>query len=150
MTIFFADTSAIIKRYVPESGSDWVGSWAKLPSTDAVIISEITTVETVAFFTRRQREKNLSSDDLAMLRNDFLLHVEREYLVISVDSVVFIRARNLVHRYPLRAIDAVQLACALDVMRALNLSLTFVSADRMLLAAAALEGLATDNPENHI
>src|SRR5436305_8059343 len=121
-----------------------------MSSTDAVIISELTTLEAVAVLTHRQREKNVPPDYLQMLRNDFLLHVEREYLVINVDSVVFIRARNLISRYPLRAIDAVQLACALDVMRALNEAVTFVSADRMLLAAAALEGLATDNPDNHI
>src|SRR4051794_5605215 len=96
LTIFFADMSAIIKRYIPETGSNWVGSWNKLPSTDAVIISELTTLETVAHLTTRQRERNISHDDLQMLRDDFLLHVEREYLVINVDSVVFIRARSLV------------------------------------------------------
>jgi hypothetical protein len=58
-----------------------------------------------------------------------------------------------VEGYPLRAYDAVQLACALTVRRSMRrrgmLPPLFVSADTTLLAAARAEGFLVDNPLQH-
>jgi len=83
------------------------------------------------------------------LRGDFLLHVEREYLVISLDTDILVQASRLVAAHPLRTLDALQLASALEAMRALGRPPTFVSADRHLLAAATAVGLPTDDPHAH-
>ena len=42
-----------------------------------------------------------------------------------------------------------RLASALQAMRTLSISLTFVTADTRLLAAASAEGLAVDDPNAH-
>lgn len=55
-------------------------------------------------------------------------------------------AGNLVDRYPLRALDAVQLACAVYASSLLKEAITFVSADKNLLSAASSEGFGIDNP----
>jgi len=59
----------------------------------------------------------------------------------------------LLERHPLRAYDALHLATALSVNRWLveagEKGLTFLSADACLNDAAAAEGLAVDNPNDH-
>jgi len=60
---------------------------------------------------------------------------------------------SVLERQPLRAYDAVQLACALTVRRLMHQRgmppPLFVAADDALLAAAAAEGFAVDNPLLH-
>jgi cation transport ATPase len=59
----------------------------------------------------------------------------------------------LTQQHPLKAYDAVQLAVALHQNRFLltvHHTLTFISGDRKLLAAAVAEELAIDNPFEHI
>jgi uncharacterized protein len=143
LSAIFADTSALVKDYVAEVGSAWVNSWADRSVGNIVIISRLTTVELIAGLARRQRELSISSVDFAIRRNSFLKKVVEFYLVMDLDDDVLTPARDLVTRYPLRTLDAIQLASALAT------GLTVVSADTRLLAAAAAEGLATDDPNAH-
>jgi hypothetical protein len=85
--------------------------------------------------------------------SDFERCFLRQYTVIQVDRTIFTRAAALCRVHPLRAYDAVQLACAL-VFRDDNLAAgqpapTFVCADTTLLSAAAAEGLPVENPNDH-
>jgi predicted nucleic acid-binding protein len=71
------------------------------------------------------------------------------FTVLSED---FYMATELTQQHPLKAYDAVQLAVALhyrQVLARYKLALTFVSGDTQLLAAAAAEELAVDNPFDH-
>lgn len=67
-----------------------------------------------------------------------------------MNRAIFTRAVALCRAHPLRAYDAVQLACALtkrDDDRAQGFpALTFVCADASLLSVAAAEGFAVENP----
>ena len=66
-----------------------------------------------------------------------------------VDDQTLDLACALVHRYALRAYDAVQLAACLFLLRlSARDDLTFISADRRLLNAARAEGLTVLNPES--
>src|SRR5258708_4697979 len=98
---------------------------------------------------RRQREKSISPSDVAAAQKDVLVHVEREYLSVAVESDVLMQARLLVGKYVLRTLDAIQLSCALKATATLGESMTFVSADKNLLAAAVAEGFVTDDPKLH-
>ena len=149
MTAFFMDTSAVIKRYVAEVGSTWVTALAHPAASHVIIISRLTTVEVCSVLARLQRLKQLASNDGARLRADFLSHADLEYLTIPVDDAVLSRARDLVAKHPLRALDAVQLACALEAAIGLGESLTFLCANNDLLNAATGEGFATDSPLVH-
>lgn len=113
------------------------------------MISRLTTVEACSALARLQRLKQLASNDGARLRADFLSHADLEYLTIPVDDAVLSRARDLVAKHPLRALDAVQLACALEAAIGLGEALTFLCADNDLLNAATGEGFATDSPLAH-
>ena len=98
---------------------------------------------------RKQREATISASDLAIAQSDFLLHVEHEYLSVPLDSEVLTQARGLTGKYPLRTLDAIQLACALRATAFLAEPMTFVGSDTRLLTAACPEGFATENPLAH-
>jgi len=149
LSAIFVDTSALAKRYVDEAGSAWVKTVTPPASGNVVIISNVTTVELSSLLARRVREGTLTRSSAARLRNIFLWHVEREYLVVALDNDVQGRARTLVDRHPLRALDAIQLAGAQRVEAMFGGPIIFISSDRNLLAAANAEGFTTDDPLAH-
>lgn len=59
MSAFFVDTSALAKRYLVETGSNWVLSWVEPPANNVIIISELTFVEMRSLLARCVRDKNL-------------------------------------------------------------------------------------------
>ncbi len=146
-SIYFFDSSGLVKHYIDEVGSEWV---QKTLSTREVIvaITEIGIVEVVAAFAKRERMKEITSSEYSFARRVFLKIVD-QYNVISVSREVINRAVKLTDRHPLRAYDAVQLATALQLADALaeeDLALTFVSADERLCEAAEQETLTVVNP----
>jgi predicted nucleic acid-binding protein len=83
------------------------------------------------------------------LQNDFLQHVEDEYIVITLESSILFRARQLVDQYPLRTLDAIHLSTAIHSISMLNEPMIFVTADARLLPAATAERFQVDNPYSH-
>ena len=60
MNIYFNDSSALVKLYVPEIGSAWITSECQRPDV-LMVIGDIATVEVPAAFGRAEREGRLSS-----------------------------------------------------------------------------------------
>ncbi|GAC1437883.1 MAG: hypothetical protein NVSMB65_12210 [Chloroflexota bacterium] len=147
--ILFVDTSALAKRYVTEVGSPWLRLMLHPSVNHVVIISAVTTVELPSLLARHVREGGLSAANAALVRTLFLRHVETDYLVVPADNPVFAQARLLVDRYPLRALDAIQLASAEVTASLLSEPITFLGSDRVLLVAASAAGLPTDDPLAH-
>ena len=71
-----------------------------------------------------------------------------QYFIIEVSAPLVTQAASLARKHALRGYDAVQLAAALDTQARLP-SLTLLSADVDLNAAALAEGLAVDDPNSH-
>jgi uncharacterized protein len=150
---YFLDTSALVKRYVPELGSNWIQSITVPVAGNFIAISQITWVEVLSAFARRQREGSLSVDEVDQLREDFRTDFDNQYEVLEVDRTLIETAGALVMQNPLRAYDSVQLASALRVQSTLisipQTQLIFVSADNRLLNIAQSAGLVIDNPNNY-
>jgi hypothetical protein len=150
---YYFDTSALIKRYVAESGSDWLEAEVFGPGDVLALTSRVTMVEIWSALARRRREASISSEHHAELLDAFREDCLIRYRFVDFEEAVVEFARQLLDRHPLRAYDAVQLASALVAGRTLDdasLPLpTFVSADEHLLEAARAEGLPTDNPNLH-
>lgn len=151
---YFLDTSALVKRYVPEIGSDWILSITDPATDNHLAISQITWVEVHSAFARRLRDGSLSAQRFDLIAQKVREDFENEYRVIDVDQTLIETATELVMQHPLRAYDSVQLASALRFQSTTLLSqpetrLIFVSADNRLLDIAQSEGLATDNPNNY-
>ena len=150
---YFLDTSALVKRYIAEIGSNWVKVITNPAVSNDLAISQITWVEVLSALSRRQREGSLSADDFNSVFQYFSNDFDTQYRVIEVDQALIQSAGQLVIQYPLRAYDAVQLASALRVQSIFsqipNMQLIFLSADHRLLNIAHSQGLVTDNPNNY-
>lgn len=142
MPVYFFDTSALVKRYVEESGSDTVRD--VFNTSDAtIVLADITRAEFTSAVARRARDGSISTDEHRLLKTAFAIHLVRDYLLAPIEPRDISRACELVESYALRAYDAIQLAVALSVAEKLvgsaDESLTFLSADRDLTAAARAE-----------
>lgn len=153
VNIYFLDTSALVKQYVPETGSNWIQSITDGAANNDLTISQITWVELHSALSRRQREGSMSAGELDIILQKFRNEFDTQYRVIEVDPALIESAGQLVIQYPLRAYDAVQLASGLYVQSVLtsipDTQVIFVSADNRLLDIAQSAGLAIDNPNNY-
>ena len=153
MSRYFFDSSALVKRYVPEIGTTWVRSVTNPQSNNTILIAHITQVEVVSAVRRCTRDASFSVRTARAIRLLMDRHSSRQYSVIGLVGSVVSLAENLLESHPLRAYDAVQLASALEANTRLisaGLSpLTFVSGDTRLLSAATSEGLQIDDPNAH-
>jgi predicted nucleic acid-binding protein len=153
MAAFFFDSCALVKRYVPETGTAWVDSITNPASGNSIHIAVLTLVEVIAALARRGRGGSLTISDvtgaIAQLRQD----MADEYHVTELSPGVIARAATLAETHALRGYDTVQLAAALEVnavrVAAGEPPLTLVSADGELNAAAAAEGLPVEDPNLH-
>lgn len=150
---YFLDTSALVKRYVPEIGSEWILSITDPATDNDLTISQITWVEVHSAFARRLRDGSLSAERFGLIVQKVREDFENEYRVIDIDQTLIETAGELVMQHPLRAYDSVQLASALRFQSTLvsvpDTQLIFVSADNRLLDIAQSEGMAFDNPNNY-
>jgi predicted nucleic acid-binding protein len=145
----YLDSSALVKRYLAEAGTPWVQMWCADP-IQTVAVAEIGLVEVAAAFAGKLRGAHITSAQYDGARADLAADARDEYVLVTINRAVVDEAIELTAKYRLRGYDAVHLACALTLQRALAAyklqPLAFISADDDLLQAAAAEGLATDNP----
>lgn len=102
---------------------------------------------------RQRREGTLSSTRASRTRQLLDGHFANRFQLVGLHPQVIRRAKGLLDTHRLRAYDAIQLSSAIvtnaSLMVALNVRLTFVSADVRLLNVATLEGLTIDDPNQY-
>lgn len=151
MPAYFLDTSALVKLYIDEIGSNWALNLFAA-NNDEIFVAAIAEVELISAITRRSRGASISPTNIqatcTQIRNDF----QTEYQVIAINETIIASATTFAETYGLRGYDAVQLAVgqAVNQIRLLtNLKpVSFVSADNELNAAASQEGFRVENPNN--
>ncbi|NJL47982.1 MAG: type II toxin-antitoxin system VapC family toxin [Leptolyngbyaceae cyanobacterium SM2_5_2] len=150
MAVYFLDSSALVKRYIRETGTDWVSSLFLLDLSNDCFVAAISGVEIIAAITRRARSGSIKAADAALACAQFKQDFQATYQIIEITEEIISLGMSLAETKGLRGYDAVQLAagCAIN---ALCLSsglppLIFVSADNELNAAASSEGLIIENP----
>jgi len=153
VSVYFLDSSALIKRYVSETGSAWIQTLADPNTRNKLIIARIAWVEVLSALWRRQREGSLSPASVTKAIRAFRYDLDTQCQVIELDRALAEAAGQLIGKHPLRAYDAVQLASALRIhisfSRARSATLAFLTADDRLLAIAQAESLLADNPNRH-
>jgi uncharacterized protein len=138
--ILFADSSALVKLYAEEVGSETVRKQSSL------IVSQLARVEVPAALWRKHRLDELSMADVSLLIAAFeadYFGTEEEparFLVVAATASILDDAAQLAGIHGLRAYDAVQLASACAALREVPEGVTFAAFDQALLAAAAREG----------
>jgi predicted nucleic acid-binding protein len=132
----YLDASAVVKLFVPEAESDALN--AALVGREDVILSDLALTETASALGRRAREGLLAPAESRRL------HREAARLAALCQGAELVprihrRAERLLltsEENPLRALDALHVALALDADAA-----TVVTFDPRLRAAAASQGL---------
>jgi predicted nucleic acid-binding protein len=158
VSVFFFDSSALVKRYANESGSTWVRTITDPRQPNKVYIAAITGVEVIAAIIKKVRTAELQQGDAQRAILDFRNDFENQYELFRITDTVIKDAMDLPERHKLRAYDAVQLAVALTIDAISGKqgipatgapALVFVSSDVELLTAAQAAGLTVDDPARH-
>jgi predicted nucleic acid-binding protein len=161
MAAYFFDSSALVKRYVNETGSGWVQTITDAAMGHEVYIARITTVEVIAAFVRRARSGSIDALTAAAATAQFKTDAAADYRIIELTGELAGHAIAATERHGLRGYDAVQLATALEIndrLRAQLLALGLpintypcfiVTSDIDLNIAAVAEGLAVEDPNAH-
>ena len=136
--ILYLDTSALVKLYVAESGTETVA--AAVERATSLVTVRITYAEARAAFARHARAKGLQSGALRRVVRQ-LDEEWSQYSIVEVTDALVRRAGGLAERHRLCAYDAVQLSAALDLRLAGAIDLAFASFDATLNHAARREGM---------
>ena len=129
----FLDTSAFAKRYIAEPGSDRV--MALCEQADSLVVSVICLPELISTLSRLTREKRLAKADYLKLKGDAMADLA-DVDMCQITSDILSSVVSLLESHPLRAMDALHVACALAVAPDI-----FASADQRQLSAAQKVGL---------
>lgn len=148
----YFDSSALVKRYLAETGSVWVQARCN-DLARTIVTAELSRVEIAAAFASKLRGQFIDRAEYQSIRAKLATDAQRRHQLIPITSQRVDEAIELTARHKLRGYDAVHLACALYLNRLLLDDglppLTLVAADDDLLKAAQAEGLAIENPNDH-
>ena len=152
MSVYFFDSSAIVKRYVSETGSDYVENLTNSKNKNTIFVARIAQVEVAAAFARRLKTGSSTQSDVDNAVRVFHHHFISKYFVVEITKDLLDRATDFATKHALRGYDAVQLAAVWEVADeriSQRLSpVVLVSADIELNDAAKMEGLAVENPND--
>ena len=84
MSYYFFDSSALVKRYVPESGTAWVRSITDSTTGNNIFVASIMQVEIVSAVARRSRESSFPVKTAKAIRLLMDRHCIRDYFVIQL------------------------------------------------------------------
>ncbi len=147
MAFYYLDTSALVKLYVREPGTERLMALAARSSENRLAILALAQIEFRSAIRRRERTGEISPPIASQLLETFKRHVEGRLLVQMVTDFVLDTASALVDRHALRAFDAVQLAGYMVLKSAGGTDMpVFVCSDQELLMAAKREGAAVLDP----
>lgn len=132
----YADTSALVKRYVDEPYSE---EFEALLLQGDLVISPLNVVEMRCALARRRRNREIDATSESSINAELAADIQsRSLRLTDIDSGDFTAAYHLIGRLPqipLRTLDALHLAVA----EKLNVS-AFATADRTQADAAAALG----------
>ena len=143
MAAVFLDSSALFRRYFQaEPGANRVRAICEPSLGHKLVLARLAPIEYASSLSRRLRDGTLTSIGRHRRWQRFRLHWLQQYEVVEASDEVHDHAERLVTRYPLRTLDALQLASALTlVVSSPRLRPQFWTADRQQAAAAQAEGL---------
>ena len=129
----FMDSSAFVKRYIEEPGSEFVEEICE--KTSYLALSIISVPEIISALNRRLREHTIDQRDYRIAKNRLLEEIE-DTILLNITPAVVYQSILLLENNKLRTLDALHLACAIEWQPDL-----FVSSDKRQIKAAQKSGL---------
>lgn len=134
---YYWDSSALVKRYIIEEGSDLVAKHIERAGVHAT--SALSHAEILATFYRLRRDGNLASTNLERIEKSFLKDWSR-LLVFPYSLSIQARALKIIKEVSLKGADLIQLATAEDVVEQFE-GVRLIAFDDRLLNAAKDRGM---------
>jgi len=131
----FFDSSAYAKRYVEEPGSQAVDTLC-MAATE-LALSIVCLPEIISALNRRVRDRALSPQHYEEAKEHLSADV-RDVVIVNLTPSVLSTCTGILEASPVRAMDALHVACAVQWGAEL-----FVSADKRQISAARRAGLRT-------
>ncbi|MGH2458124.1 MAG: type II toxin-antitoxin system VapC family toxin, partial [Chloroflexota bacterium] len=150
MPVFYLDTSALLKRYRTEAGSQVVDQiFGAKQADETLTTSYYTVLEGMSVARRLLKGRVLHRPAYNALMARFLDDASNVFLIQSMSDDVIARAIDVAAKHALRPGDSVQLASALIIQETIphERVVLFVS-DRELYDAGIAAGIDAINPEN--
>jgi hypothetical protein len=135
MRVFF-DTSAFVKRYVNEAGTDVVLEWCD--QATEIGLSGIALAEIISAFCRLRRENRISDTQYRQLKSLLLADIE-DVAMCDLTPAVLAQAIASLETNTLRGMDAIHVGSAVVLQADV-----FISADVRQCEAAARAGLRVE------
>lgn len=147
MAFYYLETSALVKLYVRESGTERVLALANRTTENRLGILALAQVEFRSATRRRERNGEIPPLVATQLLETFRRHLETRFVCQMINDFVLDVASALVDRHALRAYDAVQLAGYVALRSSTGADEpVFVCSDHALLLAARQEGIPVLDP----
>ena len=146
MSVYYLDTSALVKLYVREPGTDQMLRLADPAGGHTLAVLGLTRVEFRSAVRQRERAGDVARNIADNLIDSMDRHLANFFLVQPITDLVIQEAAALLDRNALRAYDAVQLAGCIMLRARLGRHATFVCSERQLLKAAEDEGMTVLDP----
>jgi predicted nucleic acid-binding protein len=142
--MIYADSSALVKRYVKEAGS--VRLAEILSFSDVVATSKLAFPELLSVFARKRRSRELSEKSFRATVRRFE-EDWKDFLVVDFHDDLLPLIKTLVVKYALKGADSVHLSSALWLSESSRMSVVFSASDEQLLKAARAERLEVFHPD---
>ncbi|MBA7678211.1 hypothetical protein ES703_86483 [subsurface metagenome] len=138
--VAFFDSSAIIKRYIKEIGSEIVDDL--IDRTETIIVGPLTSLECLSGIRRVLEEGKINNDSYIKYQKEI------DYDLIDVIEVPYneeLKAivKEVIDKYQLKTLDAIQLAACLLQKNIIDI---FICCDKRLNRAAEQEEIKVINP----
>lgn len=140
MAILFCDSSALVKLYLQEDGSDLMAQAVR--DADQVAVCRLAWVELMSALARRARERSAGLTTITEARLAFAL-TWPQFLIVDVTQELMELAGDYAEAFALRAYDSVQLAAVHLIHRELPGEVRFACFDGRLTKAAGVLGIGS-------
>ena len=149
MPIFYLDTSAIVKRYLDEQGTNVMDRLLDGAGPDSEFYtSSLSNLEFTSVITRFAKGQRLNRESASIVLARFRGDMADIYKMWPLDASILTLALTVVETHALRSADAIHLATASTIFSlAPESEAILVSSDRELLSAAANSGMGVLDPQ---
>jgi len=147
VTLYF-DTSAIVKRYHKETGSDTIDKIFELKIGFAT--SFWTILEFIVAFSFMVRRKELSREAFSTTTSLFLKEAISKFAITGVNDELVASATLIAAKHALPSADCLQLASAISLkntLQPIKEKVVLICSDKDLCKAAEEEGIDFIDPE---
>ena len=129
----FFDSSGLAKRYIKERGSEKVEEI--LSSSTEVAVSLVCAPEVISALNRLRRQDLISAAQYISTKKALFEDIS-DISICNITIPIISAAIALIEKFPLRTLDALHVACAIEWQADL-----FISSDERQLSAAKSSGL---------